>query len=48
MRLCRVEMAQRLLRQTSRPLVAIAGECGFADQSHMTKAFRLAVGVSPA
>ncbi|MBY0455921.1 MAG: AraC family transcriptional regulator, partial [Gemmataceae bacterium] len=25
-----------------------AGECGFADQSHMTKAFRLAVGVSPA
>lgn len=47
-RLCRVDMAQRLLLQTNRPIAFIAGDCGFADQSHMTKAFKLTVGVSPA
>ncbi len=47
-RMSRVEMAQRLLLQTNLPISAIAIDCGFADQSHMTKAFRRAVGVSPA
>jgi AraC family transcriptional regulator len=44
----RVEMAQRLLVQTDRPIVIIASECGFSDQSHMTRAFRITLGVTPA
>lgn len=46
-RQCRIERAQRLLIETSRPLVAIAAECGFTDQSHMTKAFVASLGITP-
>ena len=45
----RVERAKAMLRQTSgRPLAAIAAELGFADQSHLTNAFRRETGTTPA
>jgi AraC-like DNA-binding protein len=30
------------------PLASVALECGFADQSHLTRRFKGAVGVTPA
>jgi AraC-like DNA-binding protein len=30
------------------PLAAVASQCGFADQSHMTRAFTRELGISPA
>jgi len=36
----RVDHASELLLQTDKPLKLISLECGFADQSHLTKAFR--------
>lgn len=44
----RVDRAARLLRSTDAPIALVAAECGFADQSHMTTAFRRRVGVTPA
>jgi AraC family transcriptional regulator len=44
----RVDRAARLLRTSGTPLATIALECGFADQSHLTTAFRRRVGVTPA
>lgn len=44
----RVTRAARLLRTTNSPIATIAAECGFADQSHMTNAFRRRFGVTPA
>jgi len=44
----RVETAARLLQSSATPLATIALECGFADQSHLTTAFRKRVGVTPA
>jgi len=44
----RVETAARLLQSSETPLATIALECGFADQSHLTTAFRKRVGVTPA
>jgi AraC family transcriptional regulator len=44
----RVERAQGLMLSTSRPLSDIAGECGLADQAHLTRLFRRIVGESPA
>jgi len=43
---CRVEKARRLLLQEF-PLVEIAAETGFCDQSHFNRRFREVVGVSP-
>jgi AraC family transcriptional regulator len=43
----RVARAQMLLRRTRAPLHEIATACGFADQSHMTRAFRKQLGVTP-
>jgi len=43
----RVERAKDLLRQTHLSLSAIAVECGFYDQSHLTKAFRKLAGQPP-
>ena len=37
----------RALMAPALPLAAIAAECGFADQSHMTRAFRALLGYSP-
>jgi AraC family transcriptional regulator len=44
----RVDRAAGLLRSTDDPIAGIALECGFADQSHLTNAFRRRVGVTPA
>lgn len=44
----RVDRAARLLRTSHLPLATVAVDCGFADQSHLTTAFRRRVGVTPA
>jgi AraC family transcriptional regulator len=43
----RVARAQNLMRIYSDPLRQIAGECGFADQAHLTRCFRKIVGEPP-
>jgi AraC family transcriptional regulator len=44
----RVVRAATLLRSSDTPIATIAIDCGFADQSHLTTAFRRRVGVAPA
>ena len=44
----RVEAAEHLLASTNIALSEIAVRVGFADQSHLTKAFRRALGTTPA
>ncbi len=44
----RMARAQDLLRATRMPLVEIASVCGFADQSHFTRAFTQQFGCPPA
>jgi AraC family transcriptional regulator len=44
----RIERAQRLLREADLPLAQIALDCGFANQSHLTLAFKRLIGVTPA
>jgi AraC family transcriptional regulator len=43
----RVERAKLMMTSTGERLSDIALACGFADQSHLTRYFRRAVGVSP-
>ena len=43
----RIEKAKTLLLSSRRALAEIALECGFADQSHMTRVFRRSIGLSP-
>jgi AraC family transcriptional regulator len=43
-----IRAACELLRDPEWPLVAIAAECGFADQSHLTRTFRRLTGTTPA
>ncbi|MFC5996456.1 helix-turn-helix domain-containing protein [Pseudonocardia hispaniensis] len=43
----RIDRAQTLLSRTNMSLLEIAAACGFADQSHMTRAFRKHVGATP-
>jgi AraC family transcriptional regulator len=43
----RIQRVCRRLAETSMPLRDVAAEAGFADQSHMTNAFRRAIGSSP-
>jgi AraC family transcriptional regulator len=43
----RLELARRLLSETECPLAEIASRCGFSSQSHLTTAFRKAMGVTP-
>jgi len=43
----RVTAARTLLAESNRPLSEIAIDCGFADQSHFTTAFRKIVGLAP-
>lgn len=43
----RVERACELLRGTRLPLAEIASECGFCDQSHLTRTLRRAMGLTP-
>ena len=42
----RVAQAQALIRRGT-PLAAVALECGFADQGHLTRRFKGSVGVTP-
>ena len=44
----RIEHAQSLLKETGQPLAQIALTCGFANQSHLTQAFRRTLGLTPA
>ena len=44
----RLDRAMRMITETKAPLAEIAAECGFADASHMSKAFSAAFGKSPA
>jgi AraC family transcriptional regulator len=43
----RIARAQTLMTTYLDPLSQIAAECGFADQSHLTRSFRKLVGESP-
>ncbi len=43
----RVERAQQLLKQQSIPISDIALDCGFANQTHLTKVFRQITGMTP-
>ena len=43
----RVERGQSLMLSTEYSLARIADECGFADQSHLTRVFRAIVGENP-
>lgn len=43
----RVERVQLLLQRTREPLRDIAAQCGFFDQSHMTRVFSQRVGGTP-
>nr|WP_081983984.1 AraC family transcriptional regulator [Massilia sp. JS1662] len=42
----RIAQAQALIRLGT-PLAAVALECGFADQSHLTRRFKGSVGATP-
>jgi AraC family transcriptional regulator len=43
----RVEIAKEMLLSSELPLSAIALDCGFADQSHLTRLFTVMVGAPP-
>jgi transcriptional regulator GlxA family with amidase domain len=43
----RVDAAQRMLTNSDISLAQIALETGFADQSHLTRVFRRATGLTP-
>ena len=42
----RINRARELLR-TGDPIAQVAAACGFADQPHLTRTFRRAVGITP-
>lgn len=44
----RLELARQLLLDSDLPLSDVALESGYCDQSHLTRAFRQAVGTTPA
>jgi AraC-like DNA-binding protein len=46
-RIRRVEAAKQLMMLTTKSLSEIAADCGMADQSHLTHAFRRIVGETP-
>jgi hypothetical protein len=43
----RIQTACRLLSEPNANIQQIALQCGFADQSHLSRAFRRAMGLSP-
>ena len=43
----RIKTARALLLDSKQSLLDIALACGFADQSHFTRVFTAAIGVSP-
>ncbi|MCO7593806.1 MULTISPECIES: helix-turn-helix domain-containing protein [Pseudomonas] len=44
----RIDKAKTLMTQSHLPLSQIGLECGFADQSHLSRVFLKQVGVAPA
>ncbi|QSR19678.1 AraC family transcriptional regulator [Novosphingobium sp. KA1] len=44
----RIEQACVLIGDNVMPIAQVALECGFADQSHLTKAFLKQMGMTPA
>lgn len=44
----RLDLARKLLRQSTLPISRIAEECGFSSQSHLTASFRAAHSTTPA
>lgn len=44
---CRLEQAMLLLTQTNKPIMEIAGDCGFSDACHFSKLFRKRYGFAP-
>ncbi len=44
----RIERALTLVTRTKVPLCEIAAQCGFTDQSHLTRSFRRLYGITPA
>jgi AraC family transcriptional regulator len=47
-RALRIEHARRALRTTDRSIADVALDCGFSDQSHLSRIFRKATGMAPA
>jgi len=45
---CRIEKAKRLLAESGTRIADVAAECGFADQSHLTRSFAARLGITPA
>lgn len=46
-RALRLQRATELLLTTDRPISEIAGACGFADQSHLTRLLKASIGAAP-
>jgi AraC family transcriptional regulator len=44
----RLDLARKLLTQSSMPISRIAEECGFSSQSHLTAAFKAVHSITPA
>jgi AraC family transcriptional regulator len=44
----RLDLARKLLAQSTLPIVRVAAECGFSSQSHLTASFRTAHSTTPA
>ncbi|MGG7568075.1 helix-turn-helix domain-containing protein [Rhodovulum sp. DZ06] len=44
----RLERARALLARSALPIKAVAADCGFSDQAHLTRMFRAAYGATPA
>jgi AraC family transcriptional regulator len=44
----RIDRAQHLLLEKDTPIAQIAVECGFGDQTHLTRTFKRILGVTPA
>jgi AraC-like DNA-binding protein len=43
----RLREARTLLADTDTPIVQVATQCGFCDQSHLTRTFRQELGITP-
>ena len=43
----RIERAKKLLKQTDKPIIAIALDCGFNSHSHLGRKFRQLTGMTP-